>query len=80
MLTAYPAAAMHAATYEWLDEDRLFYGSIPGLDGVFAVAETLELCRDQLAEVLEERVVLGLAMHHQLPPIGGIEITVPQVV
>ena len=54
MLTAYIAAAMQAATYEWLDEDRLFCGNIPGLDGVFVAVETLELCRDQLAKVLEE--------------------------
>lgn len=79
MLAAYLATAQHAATYECLDEDRLFHGSIPGLDGVFAAAETLELCRDQLAEVLEEWLVLGLAMHHQLPPICEIEIAVAEV-
>jgi predicted RNase H-like HicB family nuclease len=79
MLSKYLAAAMHRAMYDLLADDSQFYAEIPGLDGVYATGTTLEECRDQLAEVLEEWVVLGISMHHRLPPIDGIEITVGQV-
>ncbi|HSL82564.1 MAG TPA: type II toxin-antitoxin system HicB family antitoxin, partial [Thermoanaerobaculia bacterium] len=54
MLTAYIEAAMHKAAYEILAEDGSFYGEIAVCNGVFANAETLEACRDQLQEVLED--------------------------
>ena len=52
MLTAYVQTAMRKARYEIL-EDGSYYGEIPGFQGVFANAETLEACREQLQEVLE---------------------------
>ena len=70
MLTTYIQAAMHRATYELLDDGE-FYGEIPGLDGVFATATTLEECRDNLQSVLEEWIALGLRMGHDIPPIDG---------
>jgi len=45
---------MHRATYEILQDDRTYYGEIPGFNGVYANADTLESCRDELEEVLEE--------------------------
>lgn len=50
----YIGAAMRPARYELIVEDGMFYGEIPGVQGVLAYAPTLEACRDQLAEVLEE--------------------------
>lgn len=78
MLSRYLAAAMRRATYELLD-DGTFYGEIPILAGVYANAATLEACRDELAEVLESWVLLGVSMHHAITPVDGIEITVGQV-
>ena len=52
MLTSYLRAAMHRARFEILADDGTFYGEIPGLDGVFANADTLEACRDELAEAV----------------------------
>lgn len=66
MLTAYIQAAMRHAHYELLD-DSTFYGEIPGFQGVFANADTLEVCREQLQEVLEGWIVLGLRLGHLLP-------------
>ena len=43
---------MSHATYELLD-DGTFYGEVPPLAGVYANANTLEACREELAEVLE---------------------------
>lgn len=74
MLTKYIKAAMHRATYELL-EDRTFYGRIPECQGVWAAAETLEACRDELQEVLEGWIILGLRLGHTLPIIDGIDLT-----
>ncbi len=32
----------------------------------------LELCRDELKDVIKGWVMLGIAMHHEIPPIDGI--------
>ncbi|HHT9126672.1 MAG TPA: type II toxin-antitoxin system HicB family antitoxin [Candidatus Brocadiia bacterium] len=79
MLTEYIRAAMRRARYEILKDDGTFYGEISGFDGVYANADTLEACREQLQEVLEGWLVLGLRLGHSLPVIDGIELTVEQV-
>jgi predicted RNase H-like HicB family nuclease len=66
MLTQYIQAAMRRAVYEILS-DGTFYGEIPGFQGVYANAGTLEICREQLQEVLEGWIVLGLRLGHTLP-------------
>ena len=74
MLTSYIRSTMHRATYEIL-ADGSFYGEIPGFQGVWATSATLEGCRDELQEVLEGWIVLGLQMGHPLPTVDGIKIT-----
>ncbi len=73
MISDYIQAAMHRAQYELLEDDT-FYAEIPGLDGVFANAETLEACRAQLQEVLEGWIILGLRLGHELPTLDGIKL------
>ena len=73
MLTAYIQAAMRLAKYEIL-EDHTYYGEIPGFQGVWANADSLEACRDQLQSVLEDWLLLGLRMGHDLPVVGGINL------
>ncbi len=75
MLTEYIRAAMGRATYEILS-DGTFYGEIPGFQGVYANAETLEACRELLQEVLEGWLILGLRLNHTLPVVEGIDLTV----
>lgn len=75
MLTEYIRAAMSRATYEILP-DGSFYGEIPGFQGVYANASTLEACRTELQEVLEGWIVLGLRLGHSLPVVDGIELAV----
>ena len=79
MLTQFIQAAMRRATYELL-QDRSFYGEIPGLSGVYANAPTLESCRDQLQEVLEGWIVLGLRLGHAMPIVDGIRLDAGAVV
>ena len=65
---------MRRATYEILS-DGTFYGAIPGFQGVWANADTLEACREELQEVLEGWIVLGLRLGHKLPVVDGIELS-----
>jgi predicted RNase H-like HicB family nuclease len=67
MLTKYIQSAMHRAKYEILPDDNTFYGKIPGFAGVYANAATLEACRDELAEVLEEWILFRIAKNLPLP-------------
>lgn len=77
MLTKYVIAAMHKATYEILP-DGTFYGEITGFQGVYANAETLEACREQLQEVLEGWIILGLRLRHPMPVVEGLELAVKE--
>ena len=79
MLTAYINAAMRNAHYELLERGEGYIGKIPGLQGVWANADTLEACRNDLREVLEEWIVLGLKMNHRIPVIDGLELNLEKV-
>lgn len=69
MLTQYIQAAMGQAHYELL-EDGTFYAEIPPCPGVYATSEKLEACCDELQEVLEGWIMLGIQMGHTIPPMG----------
>jgi predicted RNase H-like HicB family nuclease len=73
MLTKFIQSAMRQATYEMLP-DGTFYGEIPLLVGVYANEKSLEACREQLQEVLEGWIILGLRLGHKLPEIDGIRL------
>ncbi len=79
MLTTYLNAAMRKAHYELLPEGEGFFGKIEGLKGVWAHAKSLEACRDELREVLEEWIVLGLQMGHDIPEVDSISLNVKEV-
>ena len=74
MLLAYMKAALHYATYEILTDDCTFYGEIFQCQGVYANVETLELCREQLEEVLEEWILFRLHHNLLLPVIDGMDL------
>lgn len=77
VLTDYIRAAMRHARFKILDEDEGYFGEIPECPGVWANADTLEACRDELQEVLEGWVLLGLQFGDTLPTIDGIELARP---
>jgi predicted RNase H-like HicB family nuclease len=79
MLTAYITAAMGKAHYEILQDGEGYFGSIKGLQGVWAQGDTLEACREELREVLEEWIIFGLRMGHPIPAIDGITLGVQEV-
>lgn len=80
MLTEYIRAAMKKAKYEILPDDNTFYGEIPGFDGVYANADTLEACRDELEEVLEEWIFFRISRHLPLPVVEGIELVIKEAI
>lgn len=75
MLTRYIQAAMHRARYEIIASSTPFYGEIPGFDGVYANADTLEACRDEL----EGWILLHIADDAPLPIVDGIELKIREV-
>ena len=79
MLIQYIQAAMRQAKYEILNDDKSFYGEIPGFQGVYANAETLEDCRNELAEVLEGWIFLHLADNTPLPVVNGLKLSVEKI-
>jgi len=76
MIIEYVNAAMKHARYELLQEDGSYYGEIPLCQGVYSNASTLESCRNELAEVLEDWIVLRIHKHLSLPEIDGLELVV----
>ncbi len=77
MLTEYIRAAMGKARYEILP-DKTYYGEIPGFQGIYANAETLEACREELEEVLEEWIFLRVARNLPLPVVNGLKLKVKE--
>ncbi len=75
MLTEYIRKAIRKAHYEIL-EDGTFYGEIPGFPGVFANEDSLEACREQMQEVLEGWILLGLRLGHKLPEVDGLNLEI----
>jgi predicted RNase H-like HicB family nuclease len=63
MLLDYIRAAMREAKYEILPDDKSFYGEIPNFAGVYANADTLEACREELEEVLEEWIFFRISQN-----------------
>ncbi|HPH02758.1 MAG TPA: type II toxin-antitoxin system HicB family antitoxin [Spirochaetota bacterium] len=80
MLLAYIAAALGKARYEVLEKDASFYGEIPGFDGVYAHAGTLEACRNELSEVLEEWILIRISRNFPLPEVDGHKIEILEAV
>ncbi len=76
MLTKYLDAAMRHAHYEILSDDGTYYGEIPECRGVYANAPTLEDCRSELAEVLEDWLLFSIHRNLPLPKIDGIELAI----
>ncbi len=75
MIREYIERALRKATYDKI-EDGTFVGEVPGLQGVLANAATLEKCREQLAEVVEEWVLVRVARGLKVPSLGGIRVAV----
>lgn len=61
---------MRKAKYEILEDSGEFYGEIPGFQGVWANAKTLEGCREDLAEALETWLLFRISRGMKVPAVG----------
>jgi len=66
MLSEFIAKKLGRARYKLL-EDGSYFGQIPGLRGVWANAKTLEDCRSELQEVLEDWLLLKVRDQERIP-------------
>jgi predicted RNase H-like HicB family nuclease len=66
MITQYIESQFKKASYKIL-EDGTYFGEIPGLKGIWANGKTLEICRQELQEVLEEWLLLKLTDGDPIP-------------
>jgi predicted RNase H-like HicB family nuclease len=75
MLSRYIDKALRRARYTEVDNGT-YCATVPGLRGVIATATTLEACRDQLAEVVEDWVLVRVARGLAVPSLGGARVEV----
>lgn len=73
MLVEFIEAAMNHASYDKLKTHE-FYGEIPACPGVWATGKTLEKCRQELQEVLEDWLLLKLRDGDTIPIIERINL------
>jgi predicted RNase H-like HicB family nuclease len=74
MFIEYVHKAMHLARYEIMENGE-FWGEIPGFQGVWGSAPTLEACRDDLQGALEGWLILGLwNQDPDIPVLGRLSL------
>ena len=68
MIQEYIQGAIKKAEYKKL-EDGTWFTEIPGFNGVWANGPSLENCRQELIDVLEEWVILKLRDRDPIPEV-----------
>ena len=76
MLTPYIVKAMEMAHYEPLENNEGYFGEISGFSGLWARGFTLESCRSELQSALEDWIMVGISLGHEMPVIDGISLIV----
>ena len=77
MLIDYIHAAIENAEYKKLD-DGSWFAEISGFEGVWANAKSVEECRKELIEVLEEWLILKIKDNDNVPVVKGIDINIKE--
>ena len=75
MFSEYIGAALRRAKYESL-ENGSYMATVEGLRGVIATGETIEICREDLIEVIEEWIAIRLQRGFAIPSLEGHAINV----
>ena len=75
MILEYISKAIERTTYKKLD-DGSWFAEIPGFDGVWANAQTVESCRKELIEVLEEWLLLKVCDRDEIPAVHGVHLRI----
>ncbi len=74
MIREYIDAAMTGARYETLSDDGSFFGRIPGFQGVWANCDTLEECKRELEDVLEDWLLFSISLNLDVPVVDGVDL------
>ena len=80
MIREYMDAAIAKAEFEILPDDDSWYGEIPGFQGVYSNAETLEECRRVLEEVLEVWLLYRISRQLETPIVDGLDLRIRETV
>ena len=78
MLVEYIQKALENAKYKKLDS-KTWFVEIPEFEGVWANGKSVEECRKELVEVLEEWVILKIRDNDPIPVIKDIDINIKKV-
>jgi predicted RNase H-like HicB family nuclease len=74
MLSEFIAKKLKQAQYKIL-KDGSYFGEVPGMRGVWANARSLEGCREELKEVLEDWLLLKIRSRER---IHGFRLKIDQ--
>lgn len=74
MLAQYLDRAIEQAVYEIIEDERTYWGEIPGLQGVWARHATLQGCQRELRESVSDWVALRLRLGLPIPTVDGIDL------
>ena len=77
MLLQYIQTALNHAKYEIIEDEEPFYGEVPELEGVWATGKSLEQCRQNLADAIEDWVLYSVARNFPIPQLENVEIRIP---
>jgi predicted RNase H-like HicB family nuclease len=77
MLVEYIQKAIENAEYKKL-EDGSWFAEIPGFEGVWANGKSVEECRKELMEVLEEWLVFKIRDKDYIPVVNGIDLNIKE--
>ena len=80
MIREYISKAMTGAQYETLSDDGSWYGEIPGFQGVYSNADTLEECKKELEDVLEDWLLFSISHNMDVPVVDGIDLKIGESV
>lgn len=73
LIAEYIEIAMENAAFKVLC-DGTYFAEVPGFQGAWANADTLEDCRQEMKEVLEDWILLGIKLGHPIPVVGSIDL------
>jgi predicted RNase H-like HicB family nuclease len=78
MLSQYIQAALERAHYETIEDEEPFYAEVPGLDGVWATGKSMEECRRNLQDAIEDWLFFSIAKGLPIPALGDVTIRLPE--
>lgn len=73
-ITTYIENLLKRAEYEYDKETKSWCASVKELPGAYAQSDTVEKVREQLAEVIEDYILISLQEKHPLPGFKKLHI------